>query len=249
MTDDTGTTSSKPQDRPTVVLLPGLDGTGTLFDPIERALSPHADVVRVAYPLDPSLALDALRAIATDRLPTDRPYLLVAESFSGPIAIRLAATRPRGLSGLVLVATFATPPLHPALLRLGAGLSCPLGALPVPAWAIRAAMLGRDAPPDVVAATRTVVDALPAPVLAARLTALSRLTVEDTVPIDVPVTLLEARYDRLVSVGAQRRLRKAFPDAQVEVVDGPHLLLQACPEACARAVLAATSRHTTGPSV
>src|SRR5262245_41048704 len=73
--------------RPTLVLLPGLDGTGKLFGPfVERA---HAtfDVKVVEYPADERLGYPELEALVGRGLPTSGPFFLVAESFSGPIAI------------------------------------------------------------------------------------------------------------------------------------------------------------------
>ncbi|UUZ51553.1 alpha/beta hydrolase [Massilia sp. B-10] len=45
------------------------------------------------------------------RLPPAEPYFLLGESFSGPVAIALAAERPPMLLGLILSCTFARNPL------------------------------------------------------------------------------------------------------------------------------------------
>lgn len=55
-----------------IILLPGLDGTGVLFKPL------------VGFVLD--------------RLP-DSEFVLLGESFSGPIALRVAARKPAGVCG------------------------------------------------------------------------------------------------------------------------------------------------------
>ena len=95
---------------PTLVLLPGLDGTGILFEPLARALGVDLDVRVVRYPSDPTLGYRELESLARAALPTDRPFVILGESFSGPIAIRLAADSPPGLVGLILVVTFARNP-------------------------------------------------------------------------------------------------------------------------------------------
>jgi hypothetical protein len=62
-----------------IVLLPGLDGTGELLEPLARALGERASIVR--------------------------SLVLVAGSFSGPLAVRIAATAPPGSLGLAFLAS------------------------------------------------------------------------------------------------------------------------------------------------
>ena len=93
---------------PALVLLPGMDGTGLMFGPILPFLE-GLDPRVVRYPAELTSYPDCL-AFARAQLPLDRPFLLLGESFSGPIAIALAAERPEGLQGLVLCVTFARNP-------------------------------------------------------------------------------------------------------------------------------------------
>lgn len=93
-----------------LVLLPGMDGTGELFAPLLGALPPDRASV-VAYPRDVVLSYDELVAFVVQRLPVEEPFVLVAESFSGPIAVRVAAQHPAGLRGVVLCANFVVGPL------------------------------------------------------------------------------------------------------------------------------------------
>jgi pimeloyl-ACP methyl ester carboxylesterase len=96
------------------VLLPGLDGTGDLFAPVVDALGPNVPTQIVRYPLSHASDYATCEAIARAALPIDRPYVLLGESFSGPIAVSIAATAPRGLRGLILCSTFVCNP-HPYL--------------------------------------------------------------------------------------------------------------------------------------
>lgn len=103
------------------------------------ATAPRFRVEVVAYPADRVLD-DQLQAFVADRLPGDAPFLLVGESFSGPFAIRIAASRPPGLSGLVLCASFAVSPrpwLGPLRPLLGLPLPIP------PARILMPVMMGR----------------------------------------------------------------------------------------------------------
>jgi pimeloyl-ACP methyl ester carboxylesterase len=94
----------------TLVLLPGLDGTGELFAPFVEALT-GIDVRVIAYPADRAMTYAEHEAFVRDKLPRDEDYFLLAESFSGPIGISIAASTPPRLRGLILCCSFASNPL------------------------------------------------------------------------------------------------------------------------------------------
>ena len=130
---------------PALVLLPGMDGTGLHFAPMLRALGDRLPCTVVRYPDEP-LEYAEYERIARAALPADRPFVLLGESFSGPIALSIAATKPRGLAGYILCASFASCPRP--LLRLLRPL---LGLLPVhhtPGALTAHFLLGRFATPE-----------------------------------------------------------------------------------------------------
>jgi hypothetical protein len=75
---------------PTLVLLPGLDGTGLLFRAFVEALSPHVETQVVTYPVDQRLGYAELDALVRAALPTDRPYIVL-----GPATGQTLAEGPR----------------------------------------------------------------------------------------------------------------------------------------------------------
>lgn len=94
-----------------VVILPGLDGTSALLAEFCESLSALGVAARaVAYPPDRPLGYEQLEALVRAQLPCE-PHVLLGESFSGPLAIRIAAAPPPGLLGLVLSTTFARAPM------------------------------------------------------------------------------------------------------------------------------------------
>eukprot|EP01136_Pigoraptor_vietnamica_P024202 Opistho-1_new@77020 len=115
----------------TLVLLPGMDGTGDLLDSFVAAMSPGIKVKVLRYPVAEVLDYEGLEVLVRDELPVDEPYVLLGESFSGPVAISIAASRPPQLAGLVLCCTFARNPLPlMSVFRFGLGL-LPIAAMPV----------------------------------------------------------------------------------------------------------------------
>jgi pimeloyl-ACP methyl ester carboxylesterase len=78
-----------------------MDGTGELFGPFIDALGGEFDVQVVRYPAGHCGGYEGLEEIARAAIPLDQPYILLGESFSGPVAISIAASSPGKLRGLV----------------------------------------------------------------------------------------------------------------------------------------------------
>jgi hypothetical protein len=88
------------------IFLPGLDGTGLSYGPLGEKMPENARVTVVSYPPDRKLSYMELVQCAYDRLPQNKPLVLIAESFSGPIAITLARSFFLRIKGIVFCATF-----------------------------------------------------------------------------------------------------------------------------------------------
>src|SRR5208283_4431405 len=87
------------------------DGTGTLFAPLLRALPPGIEPAVVAYPADRNCSADELVGIVLACLPENEAFVLIAESLSGPIALKAAAGHQRPPVAVVLCASFVQCPL------------------------------------------------------------------------------------------------------------------------------------------
>ena len=225
------------------LLLPGLDGTGTLLDPLARALTERGISARaVGYPCRERLSCDALTLRVLADLPP-APFLLVGESFSAAIALAVARSRPAGLCGVVLAAGFVRPPV-PRVLGL---ISRLMFSLPAPGFGIRWVLAGRDAPPEVVRSVQASLSQVPARVLAHRLDEILRLDARsDLLACPVPVLCLEGDRDRLVSAGTAASLQRLRPDLRIETLPGPHLLLQRQPGLAAERIAAFAACCTAG---
>jgi pimeloyl-[acyl-carrier protein] methyl ester esterase len=221
---------------PALVLLPGIDGTGKFLREFAQALRPGVEPLIVPYPSDRALGYDELEALVLAALPADRPYALLGESFSGPVAIRIAARSPPGLLALVLCTTFASNPFPWAKWALPLAALLPLKALP--RWVRAPLMWGSASPRRAPAqADRAIAGVSPA-VIRRRIAAI--LAVNESAAlarIRVPTLVLIARHDRVISRAAARRIADELPGARLAQIDGPHLLLQTQPAQCAAAVL------------
>jgi pimeloyl-ACP methyl ester carboxylesterase len=213
------------------VLLPGLDGSGRLFAPFLAAGPRAFDPDPISYPADRALGYGELAALVRPRLPRGR-FLLLAESFSGPLAVTLAAERPRGLVALVLAATFLRRPLGPVLHPVRGLVSARLFGLPVPAPLVRHLMAGADAPDTLVEEVRRAVAAVAPEVLALRSAEALAADVRGALgAVEVPILFLAPTRDNLIRRDAHEDVREARPDAEIALLDAPHMVLQRSPHA------------------
>jgi pimeloyl-[acyl-carrier protein] methyl ester esterase len=208
-------------------LLPGMDGTGKLHGDLMAELAGH-DVRVVAYE---GGSYEEAYASLPEALKHPAPDdVIAAESFGGPLGIRIAAAHP--VAKLVLVASFVKIVKMP--------LWVPPGDLvtvihPPPSLAIRALMLGLDAPEALVARVHEVIGTVPRAWLAARLDAVGAMDASDAFSaIRSPIVWLRAKGDRMIPEAATEHARSLRSALEVHVIDGPHLLAQREPAAVAR---------------
>jgi pimeloyl-[acyl-carrier protein] methyl ester esterase len=219
-----------------LVVLPGLDGTATLHTEFVASVGPAFDSVTVIpYPPNEALGYVALEALVRAQLPTATPFVLLGESFSGPVALSIAADPPSNLIGLVLSTTFAKSPV-PLLSPFAALTSiAPVRAVPISllSWLL----FGRWATPQLEASLQSALLAVSPAVLRFRAAAAMRANVSASLgAIAVPVLYLRSSHDRLLSPAAGRHILSAIPQCTTADIAGPHLLLQTAPRDCALAV-------------
>ncbi len=215
---------------PTLVLLPGLDGTGDLFAPFVAQLRGIETVV-VRYPGDRYLdvAAQAERAVATLNGRSD--LILLGESYSGRVAIEVSRRIPNAIRGFVFTASFLSNPA-PLPAWTAATLADALFRLPLPDAAVRAMLAGGDAPDTLVHEVQAAVRSVAPEVFAARVRDVLRSTPPDPRGVPrVPTLYLAGRADRLVATRSVQDFRDLGLDVEVATLDAPHLLLQRAPEA------------------
>lgn len=221
--------------RTPLVLLPGLDGTGRLFFPLLNEL-PHGLEPRVvSYPERELLSYAALLPIARAALPESGPFVLLGESFSGPLAIRLAAEKPPGLKALILAATFSR---NPTAVPKGLSFLCHESFFRL--WpvsvAARAALQGYpDA--ELKRVFREVSRSVPPQVMAARARECLGVDVRrELQAVEVPILYIGATKDVVVPFWNRKRVEAERPDAQSVVLRSTHQVLQKAPHAAADAI-------------
>jgi len=215
------------------VLLPGLDGTGELFRPLLAELPSWIHPVVVSYPRERTLGYAELLPLAAGLLPTADPFVILGESFSGPLAVMLAAGRPAGLKGVILCATFVSKPFRALPAWLGVLCVGPIFRLWPTVLRLRSLPIRgelRGLLPLALAAIRSVRPA----VVAARVRALLNVDVRTELrAVEVPLLYLQAERDSLIRKHNAGEILSIRPDARLARIDTRHFLLQLEPRRAA----------------
>lgn len=215
-----------------LLLLPGMDGSGALFAAFITALDNRCKVTVVSYPPQAALSYHELESIARTFVPQNEPYVILGESFSGPIAVSLAATAGPQLRGLILCATFVRNPRP----RLG-WLRPFLGITPVsklPPATLSPILFGRWTSATLRDQLTRALKPVSPPALRARLQAVMAVDVSNRLQkIRVPVMYIQAQQDRLVPMQSGELIQRLRPDVQFIKIEAPHLVLQTVPQAAA----------------
>jgi pimeloyl-ACP methyl ester carboxylesterase len=216
---------------PKLVLLPGMDGTGELFTNFVKALPEAFEFVVVRYPPDRFIPYSELADLVRKSCPISEPFILLAESYSTPLAVQYAAANPTNLAALVLCAGFASSPVG-GWRRVFALLLAPIMfRIPLPKFAAEFWLLGPDAPSSLLAAVQVTISSVKPNVLAARVReAITREVLAELEQITVPILYIQAKQDRLVSAKCLEDIRRINPQIELAKLDGPHLLLQREPQ-------------------
>jgi len=217
-----------------LVLLPGMDGTGELFAPLISALPNSIRPVVVSFPRTESASYDDLVEITRGALPVDEPYALLGESFSGPIATKLAADSSEQLRALIYSCSFVRNPSKAlSTLKKFVPLVPTRGVLPN---AVRNLLLGVDS----IEIKKVVGDSMSTvspEVIRSRLAQVLEVDVTESLKrVSVPVLYLRASNDRLVKPRSGNHILNTNPVTQIVEISGPHLLLQTNPVQCANSI-------------
>lgn len=222
----------------TMVLLPGFDGTGDLFKEFVASLPPGVETRIIPYPGCEKNSYADLLNLVQAGVPTSRPIIVVAESFSVPIAVLYAATNPSNLKALILCAGFARSPVRGVLKSMLRLMGPMLFRIAPPKLMIRSLLVGSGAPDSLVNNVRRAISSVQPRVLADRLQSVLTCDVRNNLAkIKVPMLYLRARRDRIVAASWGQEIANLNPLCTIADIEGPHLLLQQNPTESAHAIM------------
>lgn len=229
------------------VLLPGLDGTGRMFTPFLAHFPAGLEAQVIAYPHEKVLSYAQLVEFVLPQLPSERPFILIAESFGGPLALQISTRTTKNLRAMVLTATFVRNP-HPHVARLAPLLlRDPILSRRPAKWLARLFVMGMDVPEDLMEEGLAVHHMVSPQVIAQRLYEVIRVDVSDVLrECRLPVLHLYALHDHLIMQAPTHEIQQIRPDIESVGIDGPHYLLQTRPQQCADAIEAFLRKNGIG---
>ena len=207
-----------------IVFLPGLHGTDELAWPLLSYIPATYRPTIITYPKSGPHNYDSLLRVVSENMPGPEPVLLIAESCSGPLAIRYAAENPSRVRGVVLSASFVLNPAPRWLARL------PLRTiflLRPPLLSIRMTLTNGHDDPALSRLIRDVALNVGRELIASRLRAVLGIDCQaDLARYTGPLLYLRARRDRLVRTKSLKLIQQIRPDVRVAEIDAAHLILQ-----------------------
>ena len=195
-----------------------MDGTGDLFDPLLSALPEEIEPTVVSYPGSESLGYEELVGIAREAIPADEPYAILGESFSGPIAVSLAADAGPNLVALFLCCTFIRNPS-----KVLAAMRPILPLIPMRNFLADSAakyLLGARSVELKDLVEESLHKVLPQ-VLRQRIREVLDVDVSQSLErVTVPIQYLQASRDWIVSIRSAQLICTIVPSTEVYRVDG-----------------------------
>lgn len=217
----------------TLVLLPGLDGTDVFFRPLLKALPSWVTPIVVQYPPDGRNDYEHLFEIVSAALGGLSDYWILGWSFSGPLALRLAAQPVHRIRGVILCASFVRAPrLMLAWCRFAA--IGPVFSIVRVARRLPAFFSARRETWNDKAETWTRVSAA---TLARRIRAALAVDAREILSrCSTPIVYLASSRDVIVPRWNADEIVRHSPSTRVIVVDGSHMSLYTNPKMAAQTI-------------
>jgi pimeloyl-ACP methyl ester carboxylesterase len=210
---------------PTLVLVPGLDGTAQLFYRQIPRLAREFDVIAFPLPDDPRCTMDSLVEALRSRIAehASGDVFLCGESFGGALGLSFALAHPERLRGLITLNTF--PVIRsPRMLRVAPPLLrlVPWGAMPVVRRFTERRLHTRHTRPEDLREFRQRTREIGRAGYIRRLEILRTYDIRERLhELEVPTLFLAGSEDRLVPSAAEARfMGERAPRASVRILEG-----------------------------
>ena len=221
----------------TLVLLPGLDGTDIFLQPLLKALPDSVRPLVVSYPASGSNRYADLLTIVREAVAGLDQFHVLGWSFSGPLALMLAAEEPQRVRSVILSASFVRPP-RPNVAKLRFALVGPAiwlwrAARRLPLWLLQP-------PSDAFRQAKSETwRRISARVLAKRVREIMRVDAREALrACPQPVLYIAASRDGIVPRRCIDEILGVRPSVKVVTIEGEHFAMYANPQPAARAITA-----------
>jgi len=212
-----------------------MDGTGDCFGPFLEHLDSSIPRTVISYNTQRPFDYSELEIQVRNQLPTDETFVILGESFSGPIAISIAANPPANLIGAIFVCTFASNPLP-----IFNGVQAIIAKLPLklaPFFIIQHFILGRYSTPSLKKMLAQAIAKINNGVFQIRAKAALNVDYSNLArQIKIKCLSIVASEDLLISKATSEHLAQSIQEIEVERIKAPHFVLQVAPQLAAPTV-------------
>jgi pimeloyl-ACP methyl ester carboxylesterase len=220
-----------------LVLLPGLDGTGSLFAPLLGHLPETLTPVVVKYPPDQVLYYEQLFPYIREVMPWNEPYILLAESFSGPLAIKFAAEQPENIHAVVLASAFFSKIDAPDASWTSFFTKEKWFERATPDSAIKQLVTGGICESSLLSSIKQAIHTVKPEVLAHRVRLMVEIDYSSALEeLRAPLLCLAGTQDKLAAQQAIQKLLAAKENSKCVNFNSSHLLLQTHPKEAIEAI-------------
>lgn len=220
-----------------LVLLPGLDGTGSLFAPLLSVLPEEFIPVVITYPKDKMLYYNQLFPYIREIMPWGKPYILLAESFAGPMALKFAAEQRENIDAIVLCSAFFSKIAPPSRSWTSFFTKEKWFENATPGSAVKQLVTGGVCEPALLSAIKSAINSVRPEVLSHRIRLMFETDVTAALKeVTAPILCLAGSQDKLGSAQAMEMLFKIKPNTACVTLDTSHLVLQTKPREAIEAI-------------
>ena len=218
-----------------VILLPGLNGTAGLFKPFMQAKPDGIETLTITYPTQIKQDYQLLTHSILQKIKhLEEDFLLLGESFSGPLALFVASHHPKHLKGVILVGSFITAPNF-RLARYLPWLT--IFRLTTPAYRVINKITSSSHKSFITTLFSELQKVKPV-VLADRIQFVFSVDAQRALKkCSLPIAYFKGRKDRLVPPQNLRKIIRIKDDIKVFSFNTQHFILQSDPEKAWHAIL------------
>lgn len=226
-----------------ILLLPGADGTGVLFEPLLKQIeasgsesfnfdSSNIDIINLNYDkcgqlLDQSLSIQARRI---EKRYINKSVMIIAESYSGLLAYELLTRQNLNITQVVFVASFLSTPNKFASIAAKLNPEWLESALKfTPDWIWGRVLFGKWQNEYLRALFMDAMNQTPNQLLQQRLNNIAIVKLP-AMTINVPCLYLRGKQDNLVSTKNVALFHNLFTNFEHRELEGTHFLLQTNPK-------------------
>jgi pimeloyl-ACP methyl ester carboxylesterase len=167
----------------------------------------------------------------------DSPYVILGESFGGPLALMLSRYADESLKGIILSVSFIKNPQVLAEKLIRPFLKPKHLQKITPAWHIKTMLTNGISDPKLIENIQKATAELSRDVYFYRLREIADVDVVlQLKQSELPILYLRANNDRLVYESSMKLIEKYAKNLTIDKFDAPHMLLQTQPKLTAKSI-------------